>query len=81
MKTLSLKIPENLDRRIAHEIAHRRIPKSAWVREALELFLSNGSTWKKQPSVLDLTRDLAGKYRGGPKDLSTNPRHMNGFGK
>lgn len=81
MKTLSLKIPEWLDQRIAYEISQRRIPKSAFVREALDAFLSNGGVSKKRPSVLDLTRDLAGKYGGGPKDLSTNPKYLDGFGK
>ena len=81
MKTLSLKIPERLDQRIAHEISQRRIPKSVLVREALDAFLSRGSVAKQKPSVLDLTRDLAGKYGGGPKDLSTNPKYMDGFGK
>ena len=81
MKTLSIKIPEKLDRRIAHEIAQRRTPKSVFVREVLDAFFSAGKLSKKQPTVFDLTRDLAGMYRGGPKDLSTNPKHMEGFGK
>ena len=81
MKTLSLKIPEKLDQRIAHEVLRRRIPKSALVREALDQFLFRSNSSKKQPSVFDLTRDLAGKYRGGPSDLSTNPKYMEGFGE
>ena len=32
-------------------------------------------------TVFDLTRDLAGKYRGGVSDLATNPKHMEGFGE
>ena len=81
MKTLSLKIPEKMDQRLAHEVLRRRIPKSVLVREALDQFLFGNKSSKKQPSVFDLTRDLAGKYRGGPSDLSTNPKYMKGFGE
>ncbi len=80
MKTLSLKIPEQLDHRIAHEVARRKIAKSALVREALDYFFDGRKT-RKQSSALDLSRDLAGKYRSGLRDLATNPKDMNGFGK
>lgn len=32
-------------------------------------------------SAYDLVRDLIGKQRGGPGDLSTNPKYMEGFGR
>lgn len=36
---------------------------------------------KKTPvSAYDLVKDLIGKNKGGPSDLSTNPKHMEGFG-
>ena len=80
MKTLSLKIPEKLDRRIAHEVARRHIPKSVLVREALEQHLAGASPTGTQPSFLDLAGDLVGR-RSGPGDLSTNPKYMKDFGK
>ena len=80
MKTLSLKIPEQLDLRISHEVARRKIAKSELVREALDYFFT-GKAKKKQPSALDLARDLAGKYRSGVRDLASNPKHMEGFGE
>ncbi len=80
MKTLSLKIPEQLERRIEHEVARRRIAKSALVREALEKHLAGASTTGKKTSFLDLAGDLIGKY-SGPGDLSTNPKYMKDFGK
>lgn len=33
------------------------------------------------PSALDLARRSVGKLRGGPRDLSTNPDHLDGFGR
>ena len=80
MKTLSLKIPEKLDRRIAHEVVRRHISKSVLVREALEQHLSGELSIGKQPGFLDLAGDLLG-MRSGPGDLSTNPKYVKGFGK
>lgn len=32
-------------------------------------------------SVLDVAGRTVGKYRGGPKDLSTNKKHLDDFGR
>ncbi|MSQ50954.1 MAG: hypothetical protein EXR28_03595 [Betaproteobacteria bacterium] len=80
MKTLSLKIPEQLQRRIELEVARRRIVKSVLVREALEKHLAGAQATGKKASFLDLAGDLIGKY-SGPGDLSTNPKYMKDFGK
>lgn len=32
-------------------------------------------------SALDLAGESAGKFKKGPKDLSTNKKHLDGFGK
>ena len=32
-------------------------------------------------SVLDLAGTLIGKYSGGPRDLSTNKKHLDDFGR
>jgi hypothetical protein len=78
MKTLSLKISDALDRRIAHEVARRRIPKSTLVRELLEAQLAEGRPARPQ-SVLSKIGDLAGTT-SGPRDLSSNPRHLKDYG-
>lgn len=80
MKTLSLKIPEQLDRRIAHEVARRHIPKSVLVREALDKYLAGAAPAGKRPRFLDLAGDLIGRY-SGPGDVSTNPKYLKDFGK
>jgi hypothetical protein len=33
------------------------------------------------PSALDLAGKSAGRFPGGPHDLSTNRRHLDGFGQ
>ena len=32
-------------------------------------------------SALDVARNSAGKFKMGPKDLSTNKKHLDGFGR
>lgn len=80
MKTLSLKIPETLDQRIALEVTRRKIGKSALVREAIERHLGTRSPARKPQSFVDLAGDLIGK-RQGPADLSTNVKYLKNFGK
>jgi len=78
MKTISLKMPEWLDLRLEEAARARRISKSAVVREALEGHLASDPA-AGRPSVAGLAMDLAGTVCG-PADLSSSPRHMDGFG-
>jgi len=50
------------------------------VRAALENYFNNGGGGR---SAYDLAKaaGIIGCARAGPKDLSTNPRHFEGFGK
>ncbi len=79
MKTLSLKVPVALDRRLAASVARRGISKSQAIRAALEAYL-NAEGNAATGTVLDLAGDLVGCVRG-PGDLSTNPKYMKDFGK
>jgi hypothetical protein len=36
---------------------------------------------ERGPSARDLAGPSAGRFRGGPRDLSTNPDHLEGFGR
>ena len=80
MSTISLKLPDRLLELLEKESRTRRTTKSSLVREALEKTLSprskNGET-----TCYDLARDLAGSVKGLPRDLATNPKHMEGFGR
>jgi len=79
MKSLSLKLPDALDAKLAAVARKRRASKSAVVREALEAYIAHGG--KVIPgSALDLAKDLAGCLEG-PGDLSYNKRYMRGFGR
>lgn len=80
MKVLSLKLPESLDRKLAAVVKRRRIAKSVVVREAIEQYLDE-SREVRGGSFLELAGDLVGCVKGAPSDLSSNPKHMEGYGK
>lgn len=79
MKSITLKIAESLDRRLAEEADRLGVSKSEIVRDALDAYLENGGKAKRL-SCLDLVRDLAGAFEG-PPDLSTNPKYLEGYGR
>jgi metal-responsive CopG/Arc/MetJ family transcriptional regulator len=75
MRTISLKIPDSLDRELDQLASERHTTRSAIMREAIKSLSK-----KKKRSALDLAGDLVGCLHG-PGDLSTNPKYMRGFGK
>ena len=79
MKTISLKLPDELAARISALARQKRSNKSEIVRNALEAYLSNEPTQRKG-SALDLAGDLVGAIEG-PKDLSHQEAHMRGYGE
>lgn len=80
MKVLSLKVPESLDRKLSAVVKLRQMSKSVVVREALEQYL-NESHEVRKGSFLELAGDLVGRVKDAPADLSTNPKHLDGYGR
>jgi predicted DNA-binding protein len=78
MKTRSLKLPADLDRRLEEHARRRRLTRSAVVREAVEAYLVDDSTGQAG-SVLARIHDLAGCVEG-PPDLSTSEGYLDGYG-
>lgn len=76
VKTVSVKLPSSLASWLTHQAKGLRRSKSEIVREALEKQRQNSG----QSSCLDLMRDVCGSIKG-PRDLSTNPKHLKGFGR
>ena len=82
MNTLSLKIPPRLDMALTEASARQRLSKSEVVRRAITAYLGcDGAEQAGAPSALALAGDLVGCFAGGPVDLSSNPRHLDGFGQ
>ena len=75
MKTLTVKLPESLSTWLSRRAKALGRPQSELVRDALER-TRDAST----PSCHDLLADVCGSVRGA-KDLSTNPRYLDDFGK
>jgi len=79
MRTVSLKLPESLDERLAAIAAKRGASKSAVVREALEKYVQNDKSIRPG-SCLTLAGELVGCV-AGPADLSFHKKHMKAFGQ
>lgn len=79
MGVLTVKLPAVLEARLDALVRSRKQSKSELVREAIERLADEGAA-PAQGSVLELVSDLVG-VGDGPRDLSTNPKHMRGYGK
>lgn len=79
MKTISLKLPDDVDRKLSARAERVGTSKSALIREAIEGLLAEGSDGRKG-SFLELAGDLIGCVEG-PGDLSYNKEYMKDFGR
>jgi predicted DNA-binding protein len=79
MKTISLKVPDEMNAKL--EVRARRTGKSKSdiTREALAVFLDETKK-KGEVSCLDLVKDLAGRVHG-PKDLASNKKYLRDYGR
>jgi hypothetical protein len=80
MNTISLKLPDRLLELLEAESRARRTTKSSLIRECLEMTLAAPPAGGKA-TCYDLARDLAGSVKGLPRDLATNPKYLEGFGR
>jgi len=76
--TLTLKVPREMAQKLEAVATRKRVPKSKLMREALDVFLSKQKT---KPSLYDRMKDGIGCISSGKGDLSTNPMHMEGYGR
>jgi hypothetical protein len=76
MKTITVKLPDPLAAWLSRRARALGRPQSDLVREAL-VRASEGTAGT---SCHDLLADVCGVV-DGPKDLSTNPKHLTGFGE
>lgn len=76
MKTITVKLPEPLAHWLSQRARELGRTQSDLVREALHHASEGGA----RGSCFDLFADVCGSAVG-PKDLSTNPKHLDGFGE
>jgi len=77
---ITTRIPETLAERLRHRSRIEGQTESDLVRQALENYLGQS---REARSAYELAQEagLIGCIRRAPRDLSTNPRHFQGFGK
>lgn len=81
MKTISVKLPDELAIRLEKRAKRLGVSKSAILRDSVEKTLQQGDTVEEEPSAYDLMKDGFGCVNSGVGDLATNPKHMEGFGR
>ena len=77
MKTLSLKVPEKLEKKLARLAQSRGVTKSEVMRQLLERADEADTGPRRSPR--HLAPDICGSV-AGPGHLLSNPKHMDGFG-
>lgn len=82
MKTLTIKVPDELARRLEKNAKLRGLSKSEVAREALARELADDSDKAvgEFRSAYGAMKEGVGCVETGVSDLSTNPKHMEGFG-
>ena len=81
---LTIRIPETLGERLRHRSRLRGQTESALVREALETYLGQSADAQSAYELAEesgLIGCIGKGRRSPPKDLSTNSRYLEGFGK
>ncbi len=81
MNTLTIKISEELQQQIEEASRRTHLTKSELVRRALTTYMARKDSDSHAASALERASDLVGCFKGGPKDLASNPKHMEGFGR
>lgn len=72
-RQISLRLPDDLARRLDRLAAKRRTERSLVVREAIRAYLV-GEAASETGRLFDRVGDLAGSVRGGPPDLGLKHR-------
>jgi hypothetical protein len=79
-QTLSLRISKLESQALRRRAREEGISQGSLVRKALQAY---GITPEppQEKTGYDVIKHLIGKSRGKSKDLSSNPKHMDGYGK
>jgi metal-responsive CopG/Arc/MetJ family transcriptional regulator len=80
MERINVRVDERLKQQLDDEAREKGVRPSDIVRQALEEHMRQRVP---QQSCLDIARRIGviGVYKDAPHDLSTNPEHMEGFGR
>ncbi len=76
MPVMTIRLTRQESARVARLAKKRKVSRSEVVREAIAS-LDEG----RGESGLDRLSNLVGRWKDGPPDLATHPRHLKGFGR
>lgn len=79
MHTVTFKCPDDLLKWLEKESKVRKTSKSDLLRHALEFFFTQKGS-SPAVNLYSLSKDLCGSLKT-PEDLSTNPEHLEGYGR
>jgi hypothetical protein len=74
MRTVTVKLPEEVFQNVSRSAAQRQVSKSEIIREALSARETPGE------SLYSRIEDLVFDSAGVPRDLSSSPQHLKGYG-
>jgi hypothetical protein len=80
VETLSIRLSKAERTALRRAAKKDKISQGQLVRKALRAY-GVVPHENAAPSAYDLVKHLIGKQSGGPSDLSTNPKYMEGFGQ
>ena len=78
MDTLTLKIPQALKTKLCRYAKQKGLSRSEIVRTALSALFSKNDV-HLDGAFIDFSEDLVGSIEG-PANLSTNKKHLDGYG-
>lgn len=76
MESMSIKLPRTLSAKVTRLAKRRNVSRTEIVRDALEAYTAETGS-----SAGSAVSDLKGCLKGLPRDLSTNPMHLKGYGE
>ena len=80
IETLSIRISKGERAALRAAARRQKISQGQVVRQALRAY-GIAPREKVVPNAYELVKDLIGRQSGGPSDLSTNPKYLEGFGR
>ncbi len=80
MHTITVKIPDVLERRLSCAARKQHTTRSDLVRHAIENYVENDLPRQDRPTAFDLLGEFIGSVEG-PEDLATGQRHLEGYGR
>ncbi|MFQ6047606.1 MAG: ribbon-helix-helix domain-containing protein [Gemmatimonadales bacterium] len=80
MQIMTVKLPDDLKKRLEEMAARMEVSRSSLVREALAAYLSEPADAEAGPSVVELAGRAIGRA-AGPGLAATDPERMKGYGR